>query len=465
MNMKGKYYPTYTAAADAAYDSVLVFLLENAIEYQKCTIRLIDFYLPKGLGKISINEESFDFSKPLGIEVKYGLLFDTISRYYGYYKNLKASGKIESLILLCEYLHEEVQEKVAKLQKDGFYVMKIDDFMTLKKDGTNNDDDTKMRTSENLIANQMPLSLKEDWKIEREYILENAHESFAEGNVTLFIGAGVSIDAGLPSWNGLLADLLNKCNGQKTEIGSEDINNIISACGNSSIVTGRFIQLLLDLNRNDNKIESVQEKGMSFVRKIRDVLYPDTIKNSEIVNSICKLVKTKNVKSIITYNFDDIIECALTKERVECYPVFGYNEPQVKLPIYHVHGFIPQETFGDELLLPSAVLSEDKYHELYADAYNWANVEQLHALSRTTCFFIGLSMTDPSLRRLLDIAYKNGEKNSRHYVFLKRYSDFNTVTKDYKNLAIQQTIYRDLGINVIWFDKFEDLPKLLMRLI
>lgn len=55
---------------------------------------------------------------------------------------------------------------------------------------------------------------------------------------------------------------------------------------------------------------------------------------------------------------------------------------------------------------------------------NWANLTQLNFLLNSTCIFIGLSMADPNLRRLLDIASKKSKVNTdccKHYVILERH--------------------------------------------
>lgn len=50
------------------------------------------------------------------------------------------------------------------------------------------------------------------------------------------------------------------------------------------------------------------------------------------------------------------------------------------------------------------VLIENDNHRIYSEVFDWSNVEQLRALTRCTCFFAGLSLKDPNLRRLLEIA-------------------------------------------------------------
>ena len=138
---------------------------------------------------------------------------------------------------------------------------------------------------------------------------------------------------------------------------------------------------------------------------------------------------------------------------------------QNEFPIYHVHGIIPEQ-LGSKAITPTAILCEEDYHEVYREAYLWSNIEQLHALNRNTCFFIGFSMTDPNLRRLLDISQKRTDGKANHFVFMQKkpFGSMSSPQQDKENRKIQQQILNELGLKVIWFDKFSDLPKLITRI-
>ena len=73
------------------------------------------------------------------------------------------------------------------------------------------------------------------------------------------------------------------------------------------------------------------------------------------------------------------------------------------MPIYHVHGFLPKSGEVDDAIL---VFSEQSYHSQFIDPYSWSNIIQLTTYLSNICLFIGLSLSDPNLRRLLDISYR-----------------------------------------------------------
>ena len=101
--------------------------------------------------------------------------------------------------------------------------------------------------------------------------------------------------------------------------------------------------------------------------------------------------------------------------------------------------------------------------------YDWSNVEQLHAMQRSVCFFIGLSMTDPNLRRLLDIANDNQSQSLdiRHFVFLSKEKSAEGLTgKKAEEFCDKiEDMLRGLGVAVVWYKDYPDLPKLLDSMI
>ena len=118
------------------------------------------------------------------------------------------------------------------------------------------------------------------------------------------------------------------------------------------------------------------------------------------------------------------------------------------------------------------IFSEEDYHRVYRDAYCWSNLAQLNYLREHTCLFIGCSLTDPNLRRLLDVAKRNNEK-PRHYAFLRRNNTANSGQVDQKaleiykdiDLSLREKYYAEMGLNIIWVDDFDEIPQILKGLL
>ena len=384
--------------------------------------------------------------------------FDTVSNYLKLHKQLQSFRKYQNFILIyfnennfSNYLPKKIPSKL------NFHVYGCQQFLNALVKGRTDDGLFELSKSKNKEIDDRE---NEYWIIKKQQILESAKTDFNEGkNISFFLGAGVSIASGLPGWNTLLERMLHDKNFHN-HLNGEDLNKISNNCGSSSIVLGRFIKSYYESHYQE-KLSKRQ-----FIDIIHNALYKDFNKDftSPLIIQLTKLIKTGNIAEIITYNFDNILETYLEKEKIKYYPVFNNNAPQAGLlPIYHVHGFIPMGKGGIDTPMP--VLSEEQYHEVYANAYNWGNVEQLHALNRTTCFFVGLSMNDPNLRRILEISHNEAADQTRHYVFLARQQNFDTEKKCKCFQYVQAEIFKNLGLNVIWYDKYEELPDLLSQLI
>jgi hypothetical protein len=112
------------------------------------------------------------------------------------------------------------------------------------------------------------------------------------------------------------------------------------------------------------------------------------------------------------------------------------------------------------------VFSEDAYHSQFIDPFSWSNLIQLNKLTQNTCLLVGISLTDPNLRRLLDVAWrKSADKSMAHYVIKKipRLADGDLLDQVSKLLEEQDA--NALGLNVIWVDDFGDIPGILDALL
>lgn len=238
----------------------------------------------------------------------------------------------------------------------------------------------------------------------------------------------------------------------------------------------------------ETAIKLKNEKA-EFVKLIRKHLY-STPHQSNLLTDLALIIKYHKADGVITYNFDDILEQELVENGLQDSVHFTSiaRDAEIKghnnLPIYHVHGIIPEHSDAAD----KVVFSEDVYHERYRDVYHWSNVEQLHALSRKHCFFIGLSMVDPNLRRLLDIARNmNDTDKPAHYAFLPRTREdhyciadnhdckYVHVSKSFidkrkqkeiydLNYTVLEKIYRQLGVNVIWYENHDEIPGLVEQI-
>lgn len=308
----------------------------------------------------------------------------------------------------------------------------------------------------------------------RSKYIEQLNNEYNNDKMVLFLGAGASRDAKIATWDILISELFvtlidKELNENGIEIDKKArtkiIKEIINQNGYSPLLQTRFLR---------NGFEDEFEKLVS------EILYKNALETSELLEEIaqmCVHVRDKvGIQAVVNYNFDDLVERNLERLRVKYRSIYGEGmiTNNDELGIFHVHGFLPHNKDGYENLAKSLlVFSEEGYHKLLLEPYNWANITQLNYLINNTCLFIGLSMTDPNMRRLLEIAAQkgmDGDNNSKHYAIMKRFNvKGNKVLQDIQrfeivNESLQESFYKELGINVLWIDEYNEIPMILRKI-
>jgi hypothetical protein len=349
--------------------------------------------------------------------------------------------------------------------------------------------DETQKIKENLLplrVRQIVDTADADWKVERQTRILSLSERVAYGPSSLFLGAGVSASAGMPDWTSLLnalfvsylegVDPAREPNKEETLQLVERMNELDAP---SALVSARYVRKAL-----------AQSSGSTnaFTEAIRAALYGlrrgEKGELSPLIEVLVEMCVPRRsgtlISSVITYNFDDLFERELLRKSVlhEC--IYSSSEPPDidDLPVYHVHGFVPQD--------PSAyidvdknplVFSEEGYHHLYTDAYHWSNLVQLNALRNSTCVMVGLSMADPNLRRMLEISQR-GFSDSRHFAFMKRTTIEKFCAEDKygeplkasldkaavflkRHHATSEALMSELGVTVIWYENYDEIPTML----
>lgn len=337
----------------------------------------------------------------------------------------------------------------------------------------------------------------ERWKDKREVHIKKVNAAFARNQLSLFLGAGVSSSATLPDWNALIKKLnlevVKKISRNKDKwaiaqrsFTKEDypvLSKMLTylKADDSSISNAHFFEIML-----------AEDKEQTLSPYIRNILYEQGEKeyNSPLLKMLAKLCIPKSyhgIRSVVTFNFDDLLEQNLHEYTVKAEAIFKEDveiSPDC-LPIYHVHGYLPQhdKSFDDEeenLI----VFSEKAYHTVYTDAYSWSNIIQLYTLKESICLFVGISFKDPNMRRLLDIASRRSKRNVKHFALMQRKDLENAeelLDKDLKSEISKQSNllaafledihvfkeieFREMGIEIIWYNDHSEIPEIIRNII
>jgi hypothetical protein len=171
------------------------------------------------------------------------------------------------------------------------------------------------------------------------------------------------------------------------------------------LVLARMVER--DLRRRASKRTRRSADGNHpFLERLRKHLYASYRKPRErtTLDAIADLIAGGNarggVDAVVTFNFDDLLERALARRSVAVQSVAsGNRQTRAGVKVIHAHGYLPRV---GPLWRRDIVFTEPDYHHLTESVFHWGLSEIVERLRKNTVLFIGLSMVDPSLRRLLD---------------------------------------------------------------
>lgn len=254
----------------------------------------------------------------------------------------------------------------------------------------------------------------------------------------------------------------------------DDSKAVFEEVGGSSLTTA---QLCKDIWASEKTFAWQIHKSLYDAARDLDM----NTELGEIARLAQRCQKDQNFR-ILSYNYDDFLEQYLAFLDVKCCSIFttkvrysngrdsadfyGMNgQPNQSLRLYHVHGFLPKVTTRDQLdmlHMRSICLTEADYNMLYNQPYSWPIASQLSFFRENTCLFIGCSLSDPNIRRLLEITAYNPPK---HYaIFAMTYKSTDalgyTTTKQLTSkdrLQIENHFYR-IGINILWLKDYSKIP-------
>lgn len=333
--------------------------------------------------------------------------------------------------------------------------------------------------------------------------LEGLRRAWRTGDLVLALGAGVSIPYGLPSWNTLVLELLFEQAQSTRRLGTmwPHYRRAVAAWmtdyfAYSPLVLARVVEREL---RNDQR-RNPTRGSERFLRLLRTHLYANERRPTSrtSLQAVADLVAASGrgagVAAVITFNFDDLLERELAARRIRFRSVADAGRSNGKgTPIIHAHGFLPKH---GPLFRENLVFTEQDYHKLTEAVFHWALAEVVERLRKNTVLFVGLSMSDPSLRRLLD-ASRNSDipphwqvqkrHDIRDHEMLQAMADVDNrarVHAEYLGIgfderkkpdeledaihrALQQAdsydreVFESMGVKTVWVDAFDQIPELL----
>ena len=344
-------------------------------------------------------------------------------------------------------------------------------------------------------------------------------KTYAREGLVLVLGAGVSVCSEIPTWVNLLRGMVTKTfDGDESMfdrlreqgLSLTAIASLLEERSSSRVAFVEAVREVLYANFPFYGVGTGKHNRGKFLKYVHEGIRADTnrtvtrIKPNTTLHSVGAFCTTwqepqkresgyyrnPKVHALATLNMDALLQSyisALTTKRL----IRTVERPSARnfpgrINMYHMHGYLhfaTQEQAGNDEMpeekkqareAPEAVvLTEQDYYDFFNEPNSMFNYTFLYLLREFSCLFIGLSMDDENIRRLLHyskleriraLAKKLGKSASpeklreltlRHFAILAR-SEVQAVDR-----ARQDTL-RPLGVSVVWVDReFKGLPQVL----
>jgi hypothetical protein len=337
-----------------------------------------------------------------------------------------------------------------------------------------------------------------------EYIRE-LREAYLHRGLVVYVGAGVSLSLGLPSWAELIRALSVTMMSRRVETAVDTLKQLadeqkwellsrIQTQVEERTDSEKPILMMARAVKDELGDRLPAALARTLYRSVRRLLRARwqeqqarkqkklpaemaghrgrALPTSDLVDAIVALARAERdvqgVQAIVNYNFDDLLDEKLREQHVKCRTVLSGRDsvPPGTLPCYHVHGLISSRDAAAMLPIKAQgnfVFSEDEYHAEYSDPYRWSNMTQMSLLGRYTGLFVGLSLEDPNIRRLIDVTHRQYPENLNYAILPRKEAlvdqrDNNDAVM--KNLfeAVESNSFNKIGVRVIWVDSFTEVP-------
>ncbi|WP_394619403.1 SIR2 family protein [Lentzea sp. JNUCC 0626] len=272
--------------------------------------------------------------------------------------------------------------------------------------------------------------------------------------LTLVVGAGVSMSAGLPSWERLISNMAKS-------VRPENLSEMAQRDRSTPM---RKAEIILNLVKASNQSKTEHEI-------IRDALYPSAfeINPGQLASSIARLVAARSGEvRLLTTNFDSMLEAALLaycgsddidSHSLDDVDAWRASLGSKKVGVLHLHGLVP---FGRKPLPRTPIILTESQFLKYG-----AEVRQVISenLAGAVTVFVGLSMSDPNLIGPLyeSAAQKSG---SARFALVVPETTPGTSYEDSAQYAIESAVYLEqhLDLKSVFLKSYSQLNQVVADL-
>lgn len=233
--------------------------------------------------------------------------------------------------------------------------------------------------------------------------------------VTLFVGAGVSHSRGVPLWNDVVRRMVELAGGREV--------------AERATAGDHPLEPQLALEWVQARLEARNE---SFASVLRRALYENVEPkgaHDDALSAVGRAVRSeydrwpdRRLVRIVTLNADDLLERTVCDDGVQRLvpiarpsrtPRWNGTNTAPPIPVYHVHGYLPEDTEDPAGSAQTLVFTDDQFWSTTASPLSFANRVVANALHDSQCIFVGVSMRDVNLMRWLAVRYEEVAADAR----------------------------------------------------
>jgi len=350
---------------------------------------------------------------------------------------------------------------------------------------------------------------KEGLKLQNlQPLLYNNNE---QQNWSLCVGAGISQPL-FPSWLELIQEIYKK------KIGNEKyIENVISEYNLDSILQSiytlsneKYDDFLKDLSdclyerikkyfsKNEWPVfcKLLFETNSAHINKEEWFLIEEKFSQIpkttafELAEILCSTITTDlEPYSVLTFNAESYLQACTnyllhkkkkfnnqsgTKKYLDVITSSIGQKNKKRLPFYYCHGLMPayinnkqvnsKISFSDKL-----IFLEEEYINQTNISFSWQASSFCEAIKNSTVVFIGVSLTDPNMRRWLSWIYQAKLNDIKHYnkniSLSTSHYWINKLPNNTQEKEMLEAIVANLGIRIIWIKEWTEVSLAMKKLL
>jgi hypothetical protein len=312
---------------------------------------------------------------------------------------------------------------------------------------------------------------------------EALQETYRDRGIVLVLGSGVSIGSGLPNWSGLLERVAGTVAGgaephlfnqlRRNEVGLPVVASILEE---RSSGRREFMEVVRDALYRDFPFFP-----SGIAENDRSVLVDHVRTRNPTLRAVASLCASKEprtndfepnekIHAVVTFNLDSLVQTYVRarygKRLLRTVERPSASSNPRKISIYHMHGFLRFDRKAHEPTKEASdavVLTEQDYFNFFNNPMSLFNYTFMYLLREFSCLFVGLSMQDENIRRLLHFSklervrsyWSEGVKEPardkliRHFALLRR-------TVSSVDRALEESLL-PLGTEVLWVHDYDEI--------